>query len=83
MTPGAKDVKFINFSLSFHGEVLIQEADLELNYGRRYGLLGRNGSGKSTFLKVFEGITLKKNDASHHAFLKGACQPRPGHPGAH
>lgn len=25
---------------------------LELNYGRRYGLLGRNGSGKSTFLKA-------------------------------
>jgi len=24
---------------------------LELNYGRRYGLIGRNGSGKSTFLE--------------------------------
>jgi len=25
---------------------------LELNFGRRYGLIGRNGSGKSTFLKA-------------------------------
>lgn len=48
----AKDLKFVSFSLSFHGEDLIQDALLELNYGRRYGLLGRNGCGKSTFLKA-------------------------------
>jgi len=47
----AKDIKIISFSLSFHGENLIEDTQLELNYGRRYGLLGRNGSGKSTFLK--------------------------------
>ena len=38
-------------SLLFHGKVLIQDSQLELNYGRRYGLLGENGCGKSTFLK--------------------------------
>lgn len=52
MVPGARDIKIVNFSLSFHGENLIEDTTLELNYGRRYGLLGRNGSGKSTFLEA-------------------------------
>jgi ATP-binding cassette subfamily F protein 2 len=52
MIAGAKDVKIISFSLSFHGENLIEDTTLELSYGRRYGLIGRNGSGKSTFLEA-------------------------------
>jgi ATPase subunit of ABC transporter with duplicated ATPase domains len=52
MVPGARDIKVVNFSLSFHGENLIEDTTLELNYGRRYGLIGRNGSGKSTFLEA-------------------------------
>jgi ATP-binding cassette subfamily F protein 2 len=32
--------------------VLITDSTLELTYGRRYGLLGENGAGKSTFLKA-------------------------------
>lgn len=31
---------------------MIQDSTLELNYGRRYGLLGENGCGKSTFLRA-------------------------------
>lgn len=49
--PRDRDVKITSFSLSFHGRVLVSETELELNYGRRYGLIGRNGSGKSTFLE--------------------------------
>lgn len=49
--PQDKDVKITAFSLSYHGRVLIAETELELNYGRRYGLIGQNGSGKSTFLE--------------------------------
>jgi ATP-binding cassette, subfamily F, member 2 len=47
----SRDVKINSVSLVFHGKVLITDAMLELNYGRRYGLLGENGCGKSTFLK--------------------------------
>ncbi|CEP62949.1 ATP-binding cassette family ATPase ARB1 LALA0_S06e07602g [Lachancea lanzarotensis] len=47
----SRDVKLSSVSLLFHGKVLIQDSQLELNYGRRYGLLGENGCGKSTFLK--------------------------------
>nr|GEW32442.1 ABC transporter F family member 1 [Tanacetum cinerariifolium] len=39
-----------SLSLTFHGHDLIVDAELELNYGRRYGLLGLNGCGKSTLL---------------------------------
>lgn len=48
----SRDIKMSSVSLLFHGKVLIQDSNLELNYGRRYGLLGENGCGKSTFLKA-------------------------------
>lgn len=48
----SRDVKFESVSLVFHGKVLIQDSTLELNFGRRYGLLGENGCGKSTFLRA-------------------------------
>ena len=47
----SRDIKFSSVSLLFHGKVLIQDSTLELNYGRRYGLLGENGCGKSTLLR--------------------------------
>lgn len=48
----SRDVKITSASLVFHGRVLITDSTLELNFGRRYGLLGENGCGKSTFLKA-------------------------------
>ncbi|KAK7203596.1 ATP-binding cassette protein [Myxozyma melibiosi] len=48
----SRDVKITSCSLLYHGKVLIQDSTLELNYGRRYGLLGENGCGKSTFLRA-------------------------------
>lgn len=50
--PKSRDVKIDNFSITFHGCEMLQDALLELNCGRRYGLLGLNGSGKSTLLAV-------------------------------
>lgn len=47
----ARDIKIEPFSLSLHGMVLIEDTTIELNMGGRYGLIGRNGCGKSTFLK--------------------------------
>lgn len=49
--PASRDVKITSASLVFHGKVLITDSTLELNFGRRYGLLGENGCGKSTILK--------------------------------
>lgn len=50
-TPTSKDAKITSVSLVFHGRVLVTDSTLELNYGRRYGLLGENGCGKSTLLR--------------------------------
>eukprot|EP00472_Partenskyella_glossopodia_P007239 CAMPEP_0197527564 /NCGR_PEP_ID=MMETSP1318-20131121/22140_1 /TAXON_ID=552666 /ORGANISM="Partenskyella glossopodia, Strain RCC365" /LENGTH=598 /DNA_ID=CAMNT_0043082287 /DNA_START=97 /DNA_END=1893 /DNA_ORIENTATION=+ len=47
----ARDIKIGSFSLISWGNELIMDSDLELTIGRRYGLIGRNGSGKSEFLK--------------------------------
>jgi ATP-binding cassette subfamily F protein 2 len=49
--PSSNDIKIGSFSLSFHGKVLISDANLEFNMGRRYGLLGANGSGKTNLLE--------------------------------
>lgn len=48
--PLSRDIRIESLSLTFHGHELIVDSELELNYGRRYGLLGLNGCGKSTLL---------------------------------
>ncbi|KAJ6369180.1 hypothetical protein OIU78_001525 [Salix suchowensis] len=48
--PLSRDIRIESLSVTFHGHDLIVDSDLELNYGRRYGLLGLNGCGKSTLL---------------------------------
>lgn len=48
----SRDVKITSASLVFHGKVLFNDTQLEVTYGRRYGLLGENGCGKSTLLKA-------------------------------
>ncbi|KAF2488586.1 hypothetical protein BU16DRAFT_473612 [Lophium mytilinum] len=50
----SRDVKITSASLVFHGKVLFNDTTLEVNYGRRYGLLGENGCGKSTLLKAID-----------------------------
>ncbi|WOH02098.1 hypothetical protein DCAR_0521486 [Daucus carota subsp. sativus] len=49
--PLSRDIRIESLSLTFHGHDLIVDSELELNYGRRYGLLGLNGCGKSTLLE--------------------------------
>jgi ATP-binding cassette subfamily F protein 2 len=48
----AMDVKIEQFSMSVYGKEFIADTKLELNFGRRYGLIGANGSGKSTMLEA-------------------------------
>lgn len=48
----SRDVKITSASLVFHGKVLFNDTTLEVTYGRRYGLLGENGCGKTTLLKA-------------------------------
>uniref|UniRef100_A0A7S0Z840 Uncharacterized protein n=1 Tax=Ostreococcus mediterraneus TaxID=1486918 RepID=A0A7S0Z840_9CHLO len=49
--PTARDIKIINFSMGMGGRELIKDCDIEITIGRRYGLLGQNGCGKTNFLE--------------------------------
>ncbi|XP_040577820.2 ATP-binding cassette sub-family F member 2 [Lepeophtheirus salmonis] len=50
--PMSRDIKIDNFSVTFHGAELLTDTKLELSCGQRYGLIGDNGSGKSSLLAV-------------------------------
>ena len=45
--PNSTDAHIINLSLTFHGQELLSDTKLELNSGRRYGLIGLNGIGEA------------------------------------
>lgn len=47
-----QDIRIENFDVAYGDRVLLQGADLTLAFGRRYGLIGRNGLGKTTLLRM-------------------------------
>jgi len=44
-----------NLSVSFSGEYLFKDISFKLSAGNRIGLVGKNGAGKSTMLKILSG----------------------------
>src|SRR3989338_6912805 len=58
-----------NLSLSFSGDDLLDDISFNVHSGERIGLVGRNGSGKTTIFKLITGemhpddgtITVPKN----------------------
>jgi len=44
-----------NLSLQYSGQKLFDRVDLQFTRGNCYGIIGANGSGKSTFLKILSG----------------------------
>lgn len=48
-------INVTDLSLSFDGEKLFDDVNLSFTKGNCYGVIGANGAGKSTFLKVLEG----------------------------
>jgi len=50
--PDARDIHVDSLSITFHGAELLRDTRLELNCGRRYGLMGLNGCGKSSLLSA-------------------------------
>ncbi|KAE8692933.1 ABC transporter F family member 4 [Hibiscus syriacus] len=47
-----RDITIDNFSVSARGKELLKNALVKISHGRRYGLVGPNGMGKSTLLKL-------------------------------
>ena len=44
-----------NIAMSFGGQKLFDDANIKFSHGNCYGLIGANGAGKSTFLKILSG----------------------------
>ncbi|MBT3825292.1 MAG: ATP-binding cassette domain-containing protein, partial [Candidatus Marinimicrobia bacterium] len=54
-----------NVSLTFGGQKLFEDVNIKFTPGNCYGLIGANGSGKSTFLKLLAGdIEMQKGNVS-------------------
>ncbi|KAM0852648.1 hypothetical protein ACQ4PT_051617 [Festuca glaucescens] len=47
-----RDIHMQNFSVTVGGRDLIQDQTLTLAFGRHYGLIGRNGTGKTSLLRA-------------------------------
>ena len=45
-----------NLALQYGKRVLFNEVNLKFNHGNCYGVIGANGAGKSTFLKILTGV---------------------------
>ncbi|WP_298238086.1 ATP-binding cassette domain-containing protein [uncultured Algibacter sp.] len=56
-----------NLSVQFGKRVLFDEVNTAFNNGNCYGIIGANGSGKSTFLKILSG---KQDPTSGHVSLE-------------
>jgi ATPase subunit of ABC transporter with duplicated ATPase domains len=48
-------VKIVNLKKAFGPRILFQDINLSLDTGKRYGLIGANGAGKTTFLNMLSG----------------------------
>ncbi|TGZ37020.1 ATP-binding cassette sub-family F member 3 isoform X1 [Temnothorax longispinosus] len=55
----SQDIRIENFDVAYGDRVLLQGADLTLAFGRRYGLIGRNGLGKTTLLRMISSKQLR------------------------
>ena len=64
-----RDIQCSNVSLSLdNGRSLLDDAELKFSYGRRYGLVGKNGIGKTTLLKAIAAFDIP-GFPRHHRVL--------------
>jgi len=71
----SRDLHIESFSMSFHGRLLIDNATVALNYGQRYGLLGENGSGKTTFLEALANRDVEIPEHIDIYLVRGEADP--------
>ena len=54
-------IRLNNVSIAYGTHALLKNSDFQLDPGERVGLLGRNGEGKSTLMKIIAGNVLPDN----------------------
>ena len=64
-----RDINVSGVTVTFHGKPLIEETQIVINYGNRYGFIGPNGSGKSTIMKAIAARAIPIPDALDIYFL--------------
>ena len=52
------EIKVKNLCKNFKDNLVLENVNMNLKSGKIYGLSGRNGSGKSVFLKILCGLYL-------------------------
>ena len=45
-----------NITMQFGAKPLFENVSVKFGEGNRYGLIGANGAGKSTFMKILAGV---------------------------
>mmetsp|Transcript_66675 Transcript_66675/g.117919 ORF Transcript_66675/g.117919 Transcript_66675/m.117919 type:complete len:606 (+) Transcript_66675:58-1875(+) len=73
---GSLDLKIDQFSLSVYGKEFIKDTKIELTFGRRIGLIGQNGSGKSTMLAALAAREVPIPDNIDIWFLDSEAKPQ-------
>eukprot|EP00466_Bigelowiella_natans_P000057 jgi/Bigna1/56979/fgenesh1_pm.1_\ len=84
-----RDICIERLSLQYHSQLLLDDTTLTLNHGNRYGLVGKNGCGKSVLLhtlannafKLPKGMSLyhlrKEMDPSDNSALEAVMEVDP------
>ncbi|SOC40633.1 ribosomal protection-like ABC-F family protein [Ureibacillus acetophenoni] len=52
---GKETIKAVDLSKSYNGRIIFKNTNLLIQYGERVGLIGQNGSGKTSFIKMLLG----------------------------
>jgi ATP-binding cassette, subfamily F, member 2 len=65
----ARDINVGGVTVTFHGKPLIEDTEIIINYGNRYGFIGPNGSGKSTIMKAIAARAIPIPDSLDIYFL--------------
>lgn len=73
--PTSRDIKIDGFSMGLNGVELIQDCSIELTIGRRYGLIGQNGSGKTNFLQCLASREVPIPDHMDLYHLQNEAEP--------
>jgi len=73
--PRSRDINVQNLTLQHRGNVMLDDTQITLNHGNRYGLLGRNGCGKSTLVRALGARSMPIPDGIDIFHLKEEIEP--------